>query len=58
MSAQVLVAGTPKQVEASVAKAEPLREQLEERGVFVVPLPVFDTSSQGETPELQAADLK
>lgn len=56
--AQVLVAGTPKQVEAAVAEAEPLREQLEERSVFVVPLPVFRAEGQGEPPALEETDLK
>ena len=50
---QVLVAGTPEQVEAAVAAAEPLRQQLEERGVLIIPLPVFtsdgDASSQSAT---------
>ena len=35
----VIVAGTRAQVEAAVAAAEPLREQLEARGVLIVPVP-------------------
>lgn len=38
---QVIAAGSPAQVAAAVAAAEPLREQLQERGVLVVPLPIF-----------------
>ncbi|CAL8462655.1 g2188 [Coccomyxa elongata] len=37
----VIAAGSPTQVAAAVAAAEPLREQLQERGVLVVPLPIF-----------------
>ena len=35
----MLVAGTPEQVAASLAAAEPFKQQLQERGVLVVPLP-------------------
>ena len=38
---QVLVAGTPEQVEAAVADAEPLREELLARGMIIIPLPIF-----------------
>jgi hypothetical protein len=38
---QVIAAGSPEQVAAAVQAAEPLREQLQERGVLVVPLPIF-----------------
>ncbi|KAK9906905.1 hypothetical protein WJX75_009966 [Coccomyxa subellipsoidea] len=37
----VIAAGSPEQVAAAVQAAEPLREQLQERGVLVVPLPIF-----------------
>ncbi|KAF8071380.1 LPA1 [Scenedesmus sp. PABB004] len=37
----VVVAGTPQQVADALAAAEPHREALQRRGVFVVPLPVF-----------------
>lgn len=43
--AQVIAAGTPEQVAAALEAAEPLREQLLERGVLVVPLPVFQGDS-------------
>ncbi|KIY99276.1 hypothetical protein MNEG_8687 [Monoraphidium neglectum] len=45
----VLLAGTPSQVAASLAAAEPYREQLLQRGVFIVPVPIFDepASSSG-----------
>ena len=38
----VIVFGTQAQVEAAVAAAEPLREQLESRGVLIVPAPFLD----------------
>ena len=56
---QVLVAGTPEQVEASVAAAEPFREELTERGVLVVPLPLFSSAGQNRQPgTLTDGDLK
>lgn len=42
----VLMAGTPQQVAAALAGAEPYKQQLQERGVLVVPLP-FGTSTEG-----------
>ena len=38
----VIVFGTQAQVEAALAAAEPLREQLESRGVLIVPAPFLD----------------
>ncbi|EIE24367.1 hypothetical protein COCSUDRAFT_83671 [Coccomyxa subellipsoidea C-169] len=49
----VIAAGSPEQVAAAVQAAEPLREQLQERGVLVVPLPIFPgdpASSNGAAP--------
>ncbi|WIA12497.1 hypothetical protein OEZ85_012530 [Tetradesmus obliquus] len=37
----VIAAGTQQQVSEALAAAEPYREQLERRGVLVVPLPVY-----------------
>lgn len=37
----VLIAGTPSQVAASLKAAEPYRMALMERGVFVIPLPLY-----------------
>lgn len=45
-SARVVVAaGTPQQVAAAVAAAEPLREELVKRGVLLVPVPIYDDSA-------------
>ena len=53
------MAGTPEQVEASVAAAEPFREELTERGVLVVPLPLFSSAGQNRQPgTLTDGDLK
>ena len=41
----VIVAGTRAQVEAAVAAAEPLREELESRGVLIVPCPFLGGDS-------------
>ncbi|KAG2435565.1 hypothetical protein HYH02_011859 [Chlamydomonas schloesseri] len=38
----VLAAGTRAQVAAALREAEPLRSELQKRGVLVVPLPIFD----------------
>lgn len=42
----VIVAGTRAQVEAAVAAAEPLREQLESRGVLIVPVPFLGDENE------------
>ncbi len=45
-SARVVVAaGTPQQVAAAVAAAEPLREELVKRGVLLVPVPIYGGGS-------------
>eukprot|EP00879_Flechtneria_rotunda_P002914 GHRR01003131.1.p1 GENE.GHRR01003131.1~~GHRR01003131.1.p1 ORF type:complete len:309 (+),score=86.80 GHRR01003131.1:246-1172(+) len=41
LSRIVVVAGTQQQVSDAIAAAEPYKEQLQRRGVFVVPLPVY-----------------
>jgi hypothetical protein len=46
IACQVLVAGSPSQVAAAIAAAEPYREALIERGVLVVPLPMFGDSQE------------
>lgn len=43
----VLIAGSPAQVSASLAEAEQYKEALQLRGVFVVPLPIFESTSSG-----------
>ena len=50
----VLVAGTPVQVATALAAAEPYKEQLQERGVLVVPLP-FMAASGSSSEEAEAA---
>ena len=55
------MAGTAKQVDAAMEAAESLKEELSERGVLVVPLPVFGGESDLTQPQssgLQPQDLK
>ncbi len=40
--AQVVVAGTPSQVAESMERAEEYKEQIQERGLLIVPLPIFN----------------
>ena len=55
----VMVAGTTQQVEQAVAAAEPFKQQLVERGVLVVPLPIFGAGADGgQLPKPQAEDLR
>jgi hypothetical protein len=56
----VVVAGSPQQVREALAAAEPLREQLLQRGVLVVPLPVFGEPGQLAEPlsQPEAGDLR
>lgn len=42
----VLIAGTPSQVAAGLKAAEPYRKALMERGVFVVPLPLYPETKE------------
>ena len=57
---QVLVAGTSEQVNNAIKAAEPYKEQLQERGVVVVPLPIFEDSDSAndQSTALQPDDLK
>lgn len=56
-----MVAGTPRQVADALAAAEPYKQQLQERGVLVVPLPFMPesspSSSGGADAEPAAASL-
>lgn len=52
----MLVAGTPTQVAASLAAAEPYKQQLQERGVLVVPLPFMAADSSSSAEAVAAAD--
>ncbi|KAI7843980.1 hypothetical protein COHA_002518 [Chlorella ohadii] len=51
----VLIAGTPAQVAAALAAAEPYKQQLQERGVLVVPLPFMAASGSSSAEEEAAA---
>jgi hypothetical protein len=51
------VAGTKQQVDSAIAAAEPFRQDLIERGILVVPLPLFDDAQSG-IPTLSSEDLK
>ena len=57
---QVLVAGTSEQVNNAIKAAEPYKEQLQERGVVVVPLPIFEDSDSAndQSTALEPGDLK
>ena len=57
---QVLVAGTSEQVNNAIKAAEPYKEQLQERGVVVVPLPIFEDndSANDKSTALEPGDLK
>ena len=58
---QILVAGTPQQVAEAVQVAESLREELTERAILVVPLPLYSSDgelSQPDVPTLSKDDLK
>lgn len=60
-----MIAGTPSQVAAALAAAEPYKQQLQERGVLVVPVPCVPEpaeveagpSSSGSMAEAAAASL-
>ncbi|KAF6248578.1 hypothetical protein COO60DRAFT_1648754 [Scenedesmus sp. NREL 46B-D3] len=49
-SRAVIVAGTQQQVTDALAAAEPYKEQLQRRGVFVVPLPVYGDDAGASLP--------
>ena len=58
---QVLAAGTPQQVADAVQAAEPYKEALAERGVLLVPLPIYAAEDGAAAPEsapLTADDLR
>ena len=65
----VIIAGTPAQVAAGIASAEPYRQALIERGVLVVGVPIYTDSSisseeaaeaaaRSELPSLKQDDLR
>ena len=54
--AQVIVAGTSQQVQDALEEAEDFREPLEERGVMVIPLPIFEDSNAEKDKQNQLTD--
>ncbi len=61
-SRAVLFAGTPEQCRSTVEQAEQYRDKLEERGVLLVPLPIYAADGgeggDAEVPALEADDLR
>ena len=53
---QVIVAGTSQQVSEALEEAEEFREPLVERGVLVVPLPIFEDSNAEKDKQNQLND--
>lgn len=53
---QVIVAGTSQQVAEALEEAEDFREALVERGVLVVPLPIFEDSNAEKDKQNQLTD--
>ena len=53
---QVIVAGTSKQVSDALEEAEEFREPLVERGVLVIPLPIFEDSNAEKDKQNQLTD--
>eukprot|EP00877_Chromochloris_zofingiensis_P000740 jgi/Chrzof1/10667/Cz05g07170.t1_LPA1A[v5.2] len=55
----VVIAGTTEQVLSSLEAAAPYKEQLVQRGVFVIPLPIYESgdssSSNNSSPEANAS---
>ena len=57
----MLAAGTPQQVAEAVEAAQPYKEQLSERGVLLIPLPIYAADEGDSAPEslpLTAEDLR
>ena len=58
---QILVAGTTQQVEKAIEAAESVRDELVERAILLIPLPLFDKetqSGQAEVLSVSDSDLK
>eukprot|EP01024_Parvocaulis_polyphysoides_P035499 TRINITY_DN3144_c0_g1_i3.p3 TRINITY_DN3144_c0_g1~~TRINITY_DN3144_c0_g1_i3.p3 ORF type:complete len:314 (-),score=39.68 TRINITY_DN3144_c0_g1_i3:1519-2424(-) len=56
LSRPVIIAGTPEQVVSGIESAQQYKEQLQERGVFIVGCPIFE--GEGETQPLTKDDLR
>ena len=54
--AQVIVAGTSQQVQDALEEADDFREPLAERGVMVIPLPIFEDSNAEKDKQNQLTD--
>ena len=57
----VLFAGTPSQCRATVEAAERYRDALVERGVLLIPLPIYAGDAgdaAGEVPPMETEDLR
>lgn len=52
----MIVAGTSKQVSDALEEAEEFREPLVERGVLVIPLPIFEDSNAEKDKQNQLTD--
>lgn len=58
---QVLAAGTPQQVAEAVEAAQPYKEALSERGVLLIPVPIYAAEDGAPAPEsmpLTTEDLR
>ena len=56
---QILVAGTSLQVSKAVEAAEAMRDELVERAILLIPLPLFDQDgTAAEAMSLTEEDLK
>ena len=53
---QVIVAGTSQQVQDALEEAEEFRDPLEERGVMIIPLPIFADSNAEKDKQNQLTD--
>lgn len=53
---QVIVAGTAQQVQDALEGAEEFKEALQERGVLVVPLPIFANTNAEKDEQMQLTE--
>lgn len=53
----VIIVGTKNQVAGALQQAEKFREALEERGVLIIAIPMYESSSQGSEEEEQGLDI-
>ena len=55
MAMQVVAAGSPQQVADAMREAEQYKEPLMERGVLVVPLPIYEGDAATSEPDTEAS---